>query len=174
MTEQRHPSFKPPGLPDLKPDSTLGEIAQKIGRKISLEQDTMMHKFAEAHPNVIIDDVALCHGHVKGEDHSVSYRIWVEVRTEEEKAQRDLHRHYKLVEPELLKLARELAHYLNTTIACLPCESRQRDLPEDEWGTLMFYRDQLEDAVAKVPKPNYSQGPAATAAASDSPAPRSG
>jgi hypothetical protein len=38
----------------------------------------------------------------------------------------------------------------------------------------IIYRDQLEDAVAKVPKPNYSQGPAATAAASDSPAPRFG
>jgi hypothetical protein len=172
--QTNRPRSLPPSLvPGLRPDTTLGEIAQKIGRKLAQEQDTVMHKFAEAHPEVIIDDIALCHGHVKGADHSTSYRIWVEIRTPEEKAQRDLHRHYQLVEPDLLKLARRLAGYLDSTIAGLSVESRQRDLPEDEWSTLMMFRDELDDLLAKIRVARMGDQ-AAPAAASGSPAPRSG
>jgi hypothetical protein len=48
-----------------------------------------------------------------------------------------------------LDLLREVSTYLNDKIAVLPCESRQRDLPEDEWGHLMFLRDKLDKFLGR-------------------------
>lgn len=50
---------------------------------------------------------------------------------------------------EALELLRETTTYLNNKIAVLPCESRQRDLPEYEWEHLMFLRDKLDKFLGK-------------------------
>lgn len=86
--------FQIPGMPDLSLKSSIGEISQKIGRKLSLEQDCVVHKFAEKYPDVPIDDIVICHGHVVDPDHSQHYRIWVERMTAEEKERRDYQRKY--------------------------------------------------------------------------------
>lgn len=149
--------FKIPGLPSLSPDTTIGEIAQKIGRKLSLEQDTMVHQFAEKHPEVIIDDLVICHGQFQGENASSHYRIWVEVRTEEEKAQRDLHRHYPLIEPELLKAARDIVDYMRVPVPHIPETMKANS------GLLKALLEKLESVINQVPTSPQFRGYGQTA-----------
>lgn len=53
---------------------------------------------------------------------------------------------------ECAEASREATEYLNDTIACLPCESRHRDLPEDDWEHLMYLRDIIDEALSKLTK----------------------
>lgn len=49
---------------------------------------------------------------------------------------------------DLERIARNIHDFIDERIATLPCESRQRDLPEDDWSTLMTLRDILYIALA--------------------------
>ena len=58
----------------------------------------------------------------------------------------------------LLSVTKKTMDFLDNNIATLPCESRQRDLPESDWENLMYLRDQMFEALAEFSKLSGGEG----------------